>query len=217
MLTARLPWARMGAVHPTLVRLLVLSLAVSALAWWWPQSSEPQVVEATIAPAGGVLRAAGVNPGVHPGAPTDAIGASMAIAPLPPELPTQNFEPASFDPFVGVPEPPPKPLPAAAKPIAQMPVVAPTPVAPAPPSAPPPAYRYLGRMVDPGGQLRVYLTRSDGLPTAIAPGTRLDDGYVVQTITAEAVGLHYPATDVRAVIAIPAPPPDPAAAAAPLR
>ena len=139
MLTARLPWARIGAVHPRLVRLLVLSLAVSALAWWWPQSTGPQVVEATFAPEGGALRAASV----HPGAPTDAISATTAIAPLPPELPTQNFEPASFDPFVGVPEPPPKPLPAAAKPIAQLPVVAPTPVPPAPPRAPPPAYRYL--------------------------------------------------------------------------
>jgi hypothetical protein len=64
-------------------------------------------------------------------------------------------------------------------------------------------YRYLGQMTDPTGQHLVYLSG----PTkeiAVAVGTRLDEGYVVEAITGDAVRLHYPPLDARAVIPLPA-------------
>lgn len=73
---------------------------------------------------------------------------------------------------------------------------------PAAPTAPPLAYRYLGQMVDPSGTRYVYLGKADReLPVAV--GTRLEEGYVVESIGPEGIRLHYPPLDAHAVIPLP--------------
>ncbi len=179
-------------LSPSLRRLLLLSMLLSALALWWPQDSAPTV---------DVSRAVASSSW-----PTASIqsGAALVAAPLPlpAELPAPVFEHAEFDPFIGTPTAPAVP----AEPVL---MVAPQPamaMAPAPPlaTAPPMNYRYLGQMVDPGGRIWHYLARAEA-SFAIEAGTRLDDGYVVQAIDTAGVRLHYPAMDVYAVIPVPLP------------
>ena len=108
---------------------------------------------------------------------------------------TASLDKAAFDPFVGVQPPPPPP---------PKPFVGPIYVAPPPPPAAPPlTYRYVGQMLDPSGKQLVYLGKADkDFPVIV--GTRLDEGYVVEAITADGIRLHYPPLDARAVINIPA-------------
>jgi hypothetical protein len=70
------------------------------------------------------------------------------------------------------------------------------------PAAPPPGYRFVGRVIDPEGRPQVFLSRQDKTVQA-APGLRLDDGYVVEAVEADAVRLHHPQFDVRASVALP--------------
>jgi len=123
---------------------------------------------------------------------------TTVFEPLPLSLEPAAFPPAAFDPFVGAQSPPPQP---------PAPIVAISATPPAEPVVPPLDYRYLGRMIDPTGQQIVYLARGDkALPVAV--GARLDEGYVVETITDDAIRLMYPAGQVHAVIPIP-PAPEP--------
>ena len=69
------------------------------------------------------------------------------------------------------------------------------------PAAPPLAYRYLGEMTDPGGQRFVYLSKGDK-EYPVTVGSKLDEGYVVESITAETIGLYYPMLGLRAAIHI---------------
>lgn len=120
-------------------------------------------------------------------APSLAPHAPALPAPLPERLPSLAIEPAKRDVFV--PYQPPAPPPAV------VPAPPPPPVAPPPPpQAPMPSARFLGNMLTPEGTRLVYLMQGD---TAIAavPGQQLADGYVVESVTAEAVNLLYPSLD----------------------
>lgn len=63
-------------------------------------------------------------------------------------------------------------------------------VPPPPPQPPPMTYRFAGRFVQ-DGKSQIFLSQGD-TPIAVKPGTRLDGGYVVESITADAVALLYP-------------------------
>lgn len=101
-----------------------------------------------------------------------------------------------FDPFAGAAVTPPAPLPLA---------VSPAPAAPLPPAPPPPPtqdYRYLGRMTGPDGSQQILLGRGE-TSVSIAKGTVLDNGYVVESISTDAIVLNYPSLGVRTSISIP--------------
>ena len=66
--------------------------------------------------------------------------------------------------------------------------------------------RYLGTMTTPAGDRLVMLARGD-TTVPVQPGTRLDEGYVVETISADAVRLVYP--PLGTTVDIPIPPPRP--------
>lgn len=174
-------------MRPGLAWLLAGSLALSAAALWWPQ--EPEVLAPPASSEGQAF------------SPVQAIQPPASPAALPQKLPGQSLEPAQFDPFAGVQPPappPPKPAPVAAP----MPPSLPQPVAPAL------SYRYLGQMLDPRGEQRIYLSKSDEA-VVISIGTRLDEGYVVEAIGPEGIRLHYPPLDAHAIIPVPpAPEPD---------
>jgi len=121
----------------------------------------------------------------------------MSPAPLPNELPRQSLARTRFDPFVGV-VPARQPLPVAPPMVVAPPVVAPAPQ----PTAPALNYRYLGRLVDPTGKVSVYLAKG-AKELLVEVGTQLDEGYVVEALGADAIRLHYPPLDTRAVINIP--------------
>lgn len=183
------------AMRPWLRRLLVGTLAITAVALWWPVEpvgatlvrAQEMAAQPELAPRPAMRSKAEPN-----GNPTSVVAA------LPERLPVAQFEKADFDPFAGVqaaPPPAPKPPPVAAAP----PPPAPAPVVRQPP---PQNYRYLGSLVDPSGQQWVYLARGDSAIT-VSAGTRLDEGYVVEAIDAQAVHLHYAPLDARVAIAIP--------------
>ncbi|WP_423598379.1 hypothetical protein [Roseateles sp. MS654] len=69
-------------------------------------------------------------------------------------------------------------------------------------------YRYLGQLIDPQGQRKVYLARADK-DLLVEAGTRLDEGYRVEAITDDEVRLIYDSLQQRAVIRIPPAAPSP--------
>ena len=117
--------------------------------------------------------------------------------------------PARFDPFVGTPLAPLQPAPKAA--VAVLPPES-VPLAPAPPPAL--AYRFVGRMVSPQGQTITWLARADHV-MSVEAGQRLDEGYVVESIDADAMHLYYPPLNAR--MSMPLPPPGPPSLANALR
>lgn len=143
----------------------------------------------------------GKSIGTTPAAP---LGASMAPLPDPREVGLTRLQPliasnaasapVQFDPFVGlVPPPPPAPPPVA------------PPVVVAPPPAPPAQdYRFLGRMTDPDGVEQTLLGRGDSA-TPVKAGTVLDNGYVVESITPDAIVLAYTALGTKVTLQIPKP------------
>jgi len=176
-------------MRPWLRWLLAASALAAAVALWWPDGVSRAVSRSEAAIVGSQAALNTV------GEPVPSATGGALPATLPSHLPTATLDPANFDPFVGAqppPPPPPKPQP--------MPVV----VAPPPPAptAPPLTYRYLGQMVDPSGKRLVYLGKGDK-DVLVAVGTLLDEGYVVEAISADGIQLHYPPLDVRAVINIP--------------
>ena len=88
---------------------------------------------------------------------------------------------ATFDPFIGVVIPPPSVPPPAAQPV----------VTPMPPAPPAQEYRFLGRITSPDGSEQFLLSRGDA-SAAVTTGTVLDNGYVVESISQDAVVLVYP-------------------------
>ena len=61
--------------------------------------------------------------------------------------------------------------------------------------------RFLGSMVTPAGERLVYLARGDtAVPVVV--GDRLEEGYVVSALTAEAVTLVYPPMELRVIVPI---------------
>lgn len=184
-------------VRPGIRWLLAASVVLSALALWW----SPQIgqVSAPVARDDVLHRRA-----EHSSGPAATVPGTAASVALPQHLPTLHFGKAVFDPFVGA-----LALPVPAKPAPQL---APAPVAyisaptaPAVPNTPAVAYRYLGQMIGPAGQRLIYLARGEQ-SIAVQVGTRLDDGFVVEAMDAAGIKLHYPPSNSRALIPMPAPP-----------
>lgn len=129
-------------------------------------------------------------------------GASAPTTFLPDKLIPLEIETAKRDVFLPVQAS----LPAVSqpKPVARPMMVAatPPPAPPTVPQAPPANARFLGSMVTPEGKKLVYLMRGDSA-VPVAAGQRLDDGYLVESLTAEAVTLLYPASGLRVVVPIP--------------
>jgi len=98
---------------------------------------------------------------------------------------------ATFDPFIGV-VPPPPPAP---PPVTQPVVIAP------PPAPPVQDYRFLGRITGPDGTEQILLSRGDS-PVAVSVGTTLDNGYVVESISADTLVLVFPSLGTKVPIAI---------------
>lgn len=69
-------------------------------------------------------------------------------------------------------------------------------------------YRYLGRFVSPHGREQIFLAQGDRV-IPVAVNSKLDEGYVVAAIDAEAVRLHHAGRDIRASIPLPAPTEEP--------
>jgi hypothetical protein len=155
---------------------LAATLVLSAWALWSPAEPLPVVAPAAERPH---VSTAGVD----------------VSEPLPPSLERQALEPAQRDPFGAVAQ-------AAQPPAAPKPFMLVGPEQPPPPPPPPPLnYRFLGQMQTPEGQRLVYLSKGQDV-TPVEVGTRLDEGYVVEAVSAEAVSLRHPAHDTRAVIPI---------------
>ncbi len=115
--------------------------------------------------------------------------------PLPSRLPENPLEAADRNPF-STPQQPAPPAP---------PALALEPAPPPAPQAPALTYRYLGEMLDAQGQRRVYLAKQDK-ELLVETGTRLDEGYRVESITADEIRLIHEALQQQAVIRIPAKP-----------
>jgi hypothetical protein len=184
-------------VRPALRWGLTGTVVLSALALWWPRAA-PTVVQAA-------TRAEG-RPGAEIGVRSAA--AAPDIGALPSAIPPWQVEPAKRDLFAPVIPPPPNAA-KAPPPVVTVaaPVVAAT-VAPPAPTAPAINLRYLGAMVTPEGKQLVMLARGETTLT-VQEGTRLDEGYVVQSIGREAVRLFYAATNTVLDVPIPATPSEP--------
>jgi hypothetical protein len=158
-------------------RSLALTLAATvALAAWslrWPPA--PRVVAAVTLPALADAQQLASTPSTVP----------SVAATLSPTWPVVELAPAAGDPFtVAAPTP-------AVSTLTPPPGPPPLPEAAPAPTAPPLAHRFFGRIVGPDGQLITLLTRT-GEPVAVSEGVSLDDGYVVESVGAEAVRLVYP-------------------------
>ena len=125
---------------------------------------------------------------------------SRATAPLPANLSPLVVGQAKRDIFIPIQSPlsvqvPPAPT-APSTPGAATVAVEPTP-------QPPPANaRYLGAMTGPDGKRLGYLVRGDA-SIAVSAGQQLDDGYVVEAISPDAVTLLYPPLDARVKLPVP--------------
>ena len=135
--------------------------------------------------------------------PVVAITTPLAVptTTLPRQITPLSLEPARRDIFVPV-EPP------APKPVSPPPVLAQAPPSPPAPTAPAMTWRYLGAMVTPAGQRLVMLARGDSTVT-VQPGTRLDEGYVVEAVGSDAIRLVYPPLGTVVDVPIPPAPPTP--------
>ncbi len=152
----------------------------------------------TLISAGAVLWLDGEESPVSPSEtastiPTRATPAGESVpsaGTLPRSLPGQILKATAQDPFASA---------ALAPALAVSP---PAPPPPEPPRPPPLAYHYLGQMMDPSGKKIVYLTKGDRDIQA-SVGTQLEDGYVVESITASAIRVLHTATQTRLDIFIP--------------
>lgn len=170
------------AMRPALRWTLLACVLLSAWALWTRPAGTPVPVKLLGAP-----RETPAEPLLIATRPTLA-----TLPPLPARLPRAELERAEQDPFQGLtalaPAAPP-PLRAAVAPEAPR------------PSAPALEYRFLGQFLDPAGRRTVYLARP-GKEIAVQQGAVLDEGYVVEAITDDAVRLHFEALQVRVSIPI---------------
>lgn len=166
---------------------LVAAVVLSAVALWTGDTA-PSLIAA-------------VEPQVREHARSlDAVAAATnaerdPLPPLPARLDAVVLRPATRDVFAPKASPAP-PLP--------QPVVAAVPAAASPPTpqAPPLNLRFMGSMVDPTGKRLVYLARGDtAVPVGV--GDRVDEGYVVESLTRDAVVLVYPSLNARTTVPIP--------------
>jgi hypothetical protein len=170
---------------------LVGTVVLSAVALWLPSNEG--------APSAVPVRGWGAYSELGVAVTARAARAEPALleGPLPTAWPLVTLEPAKRDLFAPVvpPSPPAPPPPKAV-------VAAPLPAEPAAPMAPPMNYRYFGQMRKPDGSHIVYLSRGN-TPIQVAVGERLDDGYVVESVTEEGIQLVYPPLGVKAMVNIP--------------
>lgn len=164
---------------------LLATVAASAATLW--VGRQAPVVVAAVERAGARTVTAGPR-----------IAETVAVA-LPEHLDRFVIEPPGRDPFIPVLPPQPKPPPAPAPSPGSM--VGPPPPPPLP-SAPAVRARFLGRMVTPSGDRLVFLAAGDKTVLAQA-GDLLEDGYVVDSVTDQAVVLRYPALDVKVTLPLP--------------
>jgi hypothetical protein len=164
---------------------------VATLVTLWSGQQAPRIVAA--------VDRAMPAPLERPASPAAALRdpAPLAAA-LPSRLPALALEPARRDPFMPVPPPAPKPLPAPPTPPA---AILPPPPPPLP-SAPAVKARFLGRLVTPAGDSLVFLASADKTWLA-QPGDALEDGYMVQAVTEQAVELVYPPLGVKVTVPLP--------------
>src|SRR5438105_6549198 len=175
------------------LRWALAGTAVLSIAALWVDEGPAKVVAALGRPADSSQRFFATAQPAHDPA--------VVASELPHHIDAMSIEPARRDIFVPV-------EPAAPKPAAPTAPVAPAPLPPPSPTAPPVAWRYLGAMVTPAGERLVMLARGD-TTTMVQPGLRLDDGYVVEAISSDAVRLVYPPLGSMAEIPIPPAPPTP--------
>ena len=102
---------------------------------------------------------------------------------------------AVFDPFVGV---------AVETPASAVALTASVPEPARPPPPPPPVqdYRFFGRVIGPDGGEQILLARGESF-VSITKGTVLDNGYVVESISAESVVVVFPSLGIRTSVPIP--------------
>ena len=165
---------------------LAATLVATVAALYW---SAPPIVEvrADLAAADGPAARS------RPDTRVDRQGTAIAPAPAFGEF-ASTFPANAFDPFAGA---------TVSAPVAPPPPAASVPAAPPPPPPPVQDYRFLGRVVGPDGSLQILLGSGDKA-VAVAKGTVLDNGYLVDSITKDAVGLVFAPLDVRTSISIPA-------------
>ena len=199
------PWR--SALRP---RLALALLAASLLATWalWtapdqaalPRAKAGDPVQPGVQPSAMAVPAAGVATGPQGRAAT-------ARLVLPAVLDAVVLEAAMHDPFVGtVPVPPRPPAPpprgsAGQASLANAAAVPAPPSPPMPPTAPSLNYRFMARITSPAGTALTFVAKGDQV-LQVQAGQRLDEGYVVESVDEQAVRLHFPPLDVRAVIAI---------------
>ncbi len=187
---APIKWALAGTVLATAVSLLWPNRGVVAV--------EDRVAASQLsAPAPPVAGA--VPATIRPAVASSSASLHVASAPSAGERASAALATDVFDPFVGVVPPPP--------PAPPVPVAAPIVAAP-PPAPPAQDYRFLGRIRGPDGAEQLMLVRGDTSVT-IQVGMTLDNGYVVQSISADAVELVYPPAGIRSTIPLGANPANP--------
>jgi hypothetical protein len=185
--------------------LLLLTVLACLGALLWPTDARVSTAVARPAPNEAVdagFQAAGLLQGAVSAPQSEAKG------PVPVVLNTQRLDAARFDPFLGQPateanaaaHPHRAPTAQAAEPVARATAEA------SDQRTPPPALntRFIGRLIDPQGQLSVYLSDAENA-VAAAPGTRLSDGWVVDSIDHSTLRFSHPPTGSRAQLDIPPP------------
>lgn len=195
------------------------TLLLSAFSLWWePRQQKGAAVDSKERPA--VRASAGsVSDGnsnakeiaaevrtaevALPNSPSATIHRA-SVAAVPTVLDRSVLEPAKRDPFVLI-EPPARAAPVPPQLAAELsppPSPPPAPQEPPTPTVAPPPYRYLGEMRSPAGERLVYLTRGDDA-VVVGSGSRLAEGYVVQSVGAESIKLSHPALGVSVELPIP--------------
>lgn len=181
----------------SLLWMLGLVVLISAAALWIDEA--PRLV----AP---LERRVALDLGDRDRARAPSLAMAAVSEPLPARIASLQVEPAKRDIFMPVVLPPPVAAPVSAP--AVPPVVAAraapsaAPATPPPPVAPTVTYRYLGSMTTPDGERIVLLARGE-TPVPVTAGTRLDEGYVVEAVSEEAVRLVYPALGSVVLVQIP--------------
>lgn len=177
---------------------LIGTLVLSAGALFYPRSSgdavsNGAVVQAVRPDANDANHSSAQALGITTNAKVPANPASFGADAFPSHWPIPTMEPAARSPFS-------QPVPPAPK-VAALAHVA----SAAPPPTPPPAnFRFWGRLSSPDKQVLVFLVKGqDGVPIEVQHGTRLDDGWTVESISDNAIALVNAISQQRTTILVP--------------
>ena len=167
---------------------LALSTLVTAGSLLWPDDAIN--LPSSLAASSRTLDLHTSEERTPPSASPATAASAQSPRPLPSTLTPAQLQPTKLDPFASVA------LPTTV-------LTKETPPPPQPVVTPPPmGYRYLGQMVDPQGRTFVYLAKADKeYPARV--GTEMDDGYVVEAVTATSIRMRHTASGARADVAIP--------------